>query len=319
MLDRGLARVRDTIESNVKRGRMSEAEGQKRLDGLKGSLALADLGDAVGVFLSQTEYRTNRGTEGEVHLDRTQVQWLEKQLTQAHAPTFVFSHAPILGSGIRILQEVHLRHPNAWLNHADGAEQFQSMVRRSPLTRLWFSGHNHLGQNYVDSVTTVGNCTFVHVGVIGSRSRDGLRQSRVLKYNRKGWRLFSLDHTTGDLRADFECHYDAEEVRCLFSPTDTSGRYFPPPPMPTGSEQLMIGRSVFLLHRGMLLEYNAELAAPLGVVATEVDGWKVTCEGGHLIGVGPDGMKTIFKPNPWGWFFKVHSPNPYLNNQCTGR
>ena len=45
-LDRGLARVRDTIESNVKRGRMSEAEGQKRLDGLKGSLALADLGDA---------------------------------------------------------------------------------------------------------------------------------------------------------------------------------------------------------------------------------------------------------------------------------
>ncbi len=45
-LDRGLARVRETIDGNVRRGRLSEAEGQKRLAGLKGSLEFGDLGDA---------------------------------------------------------------------------------------------------------------------------------------------------------------------------------------------------------------------------------------------------------------------------------
>ncbi|MDX2158614.1 MAG: 3-hydroxyacyl-CoA dehydrogenase NAD-binding domain-containing protein [Hyphomicrobiaceae bacterium] len=45
-LDRGLARIRDTIEGNVKRGRLSQANAEKILGGLKGTLDLGDLGRA---------------------------------------------------------------------------------------------------------------------------------------------------------------------------------------------------------------------------------------------------------------------------------
>lgn len=45
-LDRGLARIRETIASNVKRGRLSQEKADALLAGLKGSLDLADLGDA---------------------------------------------------------------------------------------------------------------------------------------------------------------------------------------------------------------------------------------------------------------------------------
>jgi len=45
-LDRSLARIRETVASNVKRGRMSQEKADALLAGLKGSLDLADLGDA---------------------------------------------------------------------------------------------------------------------------------------------------------------------------------------------------------------------------------------------------------------------------------
>ncbi len=45
-LDRGLARVRETIEGNVKRGRLSETEARKRLANLSGSLDLGALAQA---------------------------------------------------------------------------------------------------------------------------------------------------------------------------------------------------------------------------------------------------------------------------------
>jgi 3-hydroxyacyl-CoA dehydrogenase len=45
-LDRGLARIRETIDGNVKRGRLSRDKADALLAGLKGSLDLADLKDA---------------------------------------------------------------------------------------------------------------------------------------------------------------------------------------------------------------------------------------------------------------------------------
>jgi 3-hydroxyacyl-CoA dehydrogenase len=45
-LDRGLARIRETIASNVKRGRLSQQKADTLLAGLEGSLDLADLGQA---------------------------------------------------------------------------------------------------------------------------------------------------------------------------------------------------------------------------------------------------------------------------------
>ena len=45
-LDRGLARIRETIAANVKRGRLSQEKADTLLAGLKGSLDLDDLGQA---------------------------------------------------------------------------------------------------------------------------------------------------------------------------------------------------------------------------------------------------------------------------------
>ena len=274
-----------------------------------------DLGGAVGVLLSQTEYRTNPGTQGEIRLDAAQIAWLSQLLRtqQQHQPIFVFSHAPILGSGLRILQDVHLRNPNAWLNHADGAAQFMPLVQASPQIRLWFSAHNQLGQDYPDSVSTVGECTFVHVGVIGARSRDGKHQSRVLKFTRLGWQLFSLDHLTGELRTDFQCQYKTGALRRLFTPTESSGdRYFPPPPCPVAPDRLAIGNSVFLLYRGMLVEYDADLAAPLGVVAEGLADWIVSRDNDRLVARNEAGDYRTFERSSFGRFFTVHAPNPFL-------
>ena len=41
--------------------------------------------------------------------------------------------------------------------------------------------HFHLSHNYADSISVVGRCAFVQVGVIGDCNRDGLRHSRLLR------------------------------------------------------------------------------------------------------------------------------------------
>ncbi len=41
--------------------------------------------------------------------------------------------------------------------------------------------HFHLSHNYADSISVVGMCAFVQVGVIGDCNRDGHRQSRLLQ------------------------------------------------------------------------------------------------------------------------------------------
>lgn len=41
--------------------------------------------------------------------------------------------------------------------------------------------HFHLSHNYADSISVVGGCAFVQVGVVGDCNRDGHRHSRVLK------------------------------------------------------------------------------------------------------------------------------------------
>jgi 3-hydroxyacyl-CoA dehydrogenase len=62
-LDRGIARIRETIEGNVKRGRLSADAGQKILAAVKPSLSIADLADADLVIEAVFE---NMGIKKEV-------------------------------------------------------------------------------------------------------------------------------------------------------------------------------------------------------------------------------------------------------------
>ena len=58
--------------------------------------------------------------------------WVAKEDTiQMHPASdgwqvFVFTHAPILGSALRVLQELHVLNGCCWLNHSDGASQMLS-------------------------------------------------------------------------------------------------------------------------------------------------------------------------------------------------
>jgi 3',5'-cyclic AMP phosphodiesterase CpdA len=112
----------------------------------------------------------------EVYIDDEQMIWFEQLLQQYQdRPVVVFTHAPPMGSGLKVVQNVHVKNRCAWLNHSDRPERFMQLVQKYGNVRLWFSGHFHLSQNYPDSISVVGKCAFVQTGVIGECNRDGNR------------------------------------------------------------------------------------------------------------------------------------------------
>ena len=92
-----------------------------------------DLGSTLGICLSNTRFRENPNCWHEVHLDDAQIRWFKETLQKnRHRPTFVFSHVPILGSGLRTIQNIHFRFGNAYLNHTDNPQQFYQILKENP-------------------------------------------------------------------------------------------------------------------------------------------------------------------------------------------
>ncbi|HVC92296.1 MAG TPA: metallophosphoesterase [Pirellulales bacterium] len=271
-----------------------------------------DLGEALAVCLSSTRFRANTGCCHEVYLDESQVEWLRSTLAEnRQRPTFIFSHAPPLGSGLRVLQSIHLKCPNAWLNHTDRPERFIDIVNRNPQIKLWFSGHNHLGQWYRDSLSCVNQCTFVHTGVIGEVSRDGCRHSRLVEFDADGFTLSTIDHATGAATADLRHDYASGAGELLSPRVQENGAvHFAPPACPTGPDRVRIGRSTFALHRGMLVEFDVLLAAPVGVVLDGLADEQVRACGDELHIVDRNGQSRVFKANAQGRFMRIFEPNP---------
>ncbi|HJT34650.1 MAG TPA: metallophosphoesterase [Pirellulales bacterium] len=271
-----------------------------------------DLGDALGICLSSTRFRANTGCCHEVHLDDAQIAWLAATLKRhRRRPTFVFSHAPIIGSGLRVLQSIHLKCPNAWLNHTDRPERFIEIVHKNPQIKLWFSAHNHLGQRYPDSFSQVGRCTFVHTGVIGEVSRDGCHHSRFVEFDAAGFQLSTVDHETGELTANLRHDYATGKSDVLSPHTATEAAiHFSPPPFPTGRDRLQLGQSVFALHRGMLVEYDVSLQAPVGVVTEDLRDEIPRVRSGELQLVDSRGTVRVLWPNAKGRWSQVFEPNP---------
>ncbi|CAN0020645.1 unnamed protein product, partial [Hapterophycus canaliculatus] len=101
--------------------------------------------------LSTVRFRDAEGSSHEVFIDEAQMQWFEQQLA-AHSKedgwkVIVFSHAPPMGSGLRVVQGVHIKNQCAWLNHSVGDRErrhFVRMCRKYGNVKAWFSGHFHL-------------------------------------------------------------------------------------------------------------------------------------------------------------------------------
>lgn len=274
-----------------------------------------DWGTAVGISLSQTSFRNNPGSHHDVQIDDEQFNWFARILADfPDRPIFVFSHAPILGSGVRILQDLHLKGPNAYLNHYTHPERFMQLVQANSQIKLWFSGHNHLGHDYDDTISQVGHCTFVHGGVIGNHSRDGRRHTRFLTFDAAGFDLHTVNHLDGQIRLDAKMNYAANQLYRLHHYPQAAPeleRFFPPPPFPNGNGRLTIGNSVFAIHRQMLVEYDREMAAPVGIVAENLGNVDLEAEGDVLLIRHANGTIERRKMNEYGRYLRVFFPNPW--------
>lgn len=183
----------------------------------------AKLGPLLLVGLSTTRYRSNAFSHHEVYIDEEQRRWLEEVL-QAHPnePVAVFSHAPPMGCGLKVLEELHVKNRCAWLNHSEDPGWFINLVTKHPQIKLWFSAHFHLSHNYPDSVSLVGGTAFVQTGVMGACGRDGFRQSRLLRGTATGFELLTVDHDSDHnfLRVDLAGSWAPDSVPQITTPED---------------------------------------------------------------------------------------------------
>lgn len=109
----------------------------------------AELGPALLIGLSTVRFRSNPFSVHEVHIDDEQLAFFEAKLKEAAGrPVVVFTHAPPMGSGLKVMQTVHVKNRCAWLNHSSDPQRFMQLVEKNPNVKLWFSGHFHLSQSY---------------------------------------------------------------------------------------------------------------------------------------------------------------------------
>ena len=124
------------------------------------------------VFLSSTRFRSSPHSSHEVYIDPPQLSWFSA-VVSLHASThriLVFSHAPPLGSGLRVLHGVHLQNGCAYLNHGgpvEGARRFLEIVKGNEAIKCWCSGHSHLDHDEEEAVSVVSGTLFLQV-----RSKD---------------------------------------------------------------------------------------------------------------------------------------------------
>ena len=205
---------------------------------------------------------------------------------------------------------------SCWLNHSSDKDcrKFIDLVREHRCIKAWFSGHFHLGQDYQDSITfpTIdpsegpypnrGSCVFVQTSVMRSgASRDGRQQSRLLRGNRHGFEICTVDHKRdGKVRLDAtityrdDSHevgvyahedeaYDHDEYFKVYTPqfndcgyiclNDDDDQCLITSECPVSEEtqcwwKLADGRVLGML-KGMLLEFDSSTLAPLGLVVSK--------------------------------------------------
>jgi hypothetical protein len=91
--------------------------------------------------LGSTVFRDAVYTSHEVYIDDEQIEWFKKTVEECPAEEgwriFVFSHAPPMGSGLRVLQENHVVNGCCWLNHSSrNTGVFIDIVRKNPCIKV---------------------------------------------------------------------------------------------------------------------------------------------------------------------------------------
>ena len=167
------------------------------------------------VGLSTVRFRDAPHSSHECHADDDQLEWFEHIVKEhSHEDGWricVFTHAPIMGSKLRVLQNVHVVNGCAWMNHCSPTRSiFIETIKQSPQIKLWCSGHFHLSHDFPDSLTRVNQCTFMQVGVVGKKStRDHTRQTRIVQGNSEVMKIYTIEHHKRDEEGKAEMRLDA--------------------------------------------------------------------------------------------------------------
>lgn len=149
----------------------------------------------------EAQPRNSMVTRHECYVSDTQYEWFSDMLhIQRGIPAIVFCHVAPAGSGLRSLPDIHASATNAYLQQNTMAARWVSLVRETPEIVLWFCGHYHLGQDYIDAVSNAHGTYYILTGLHSNRSRDNLHQSRVLDIDEGGITIYTLDHHLGRLR-----------------------------------------------------------------------------------------------------------------------
>ena len=307
------------------------------------------------IGLSTTRFRSAPFSSHEVHIPDEQIEWfldvIKNHSNEEGWRICVFSHAPIMGSGLRVLQNVHVQNGCAWLNHcSSNRDIFIKTVKENPQIKLWFSGHFHLSHDYQDAISTVGSCTFVQAGVVGKiSSRDGRRQTRIVQGSSDCLRLYTINHHkrdpdgTAELRLDAKidlmtsavelCRgdedFDHDNWFRAYVPEEEDGCYLNLPDGQVACSQTvsksvcwwhMKCGSVLGLHEGQLIEYDASTLSPLGLVVDkktlrdrEV---LVVEEGTAVVLVDPDTQDIeVVHPNDDGSYWRRYQRNKRVRQE----
>ena len=191
-----------------------------------------------------------------------------------------------------------------WLNHNDGPQsrKFIEVVRANTQIKGWFSGHFHLSHDYEDSMSfpegnNRGAAIFAQTAVMTARStRDGRRQSRLLRGNKDGFEICTVNHAKGgEVRVDATVTFDGDDATAVnaheyeelsgegwfrsYTPQEEDGCYI----VNEGgilnkdgdwTDQTvcwwhMADGAVLGVHDGMIIEYDPTTLAPLGMVVSK--------------------------------------------------
>lgn len=310
--------------------------------------------------LSTVRFRDAPHSSHEVHVDDEQLNWFQSTV-RAHPANegwkiLVFSHAPIMGSGLRALHDVHVKNGCAWLNHcSENRAVFIRCVRENPQIKLWFSGHFHLSHEFEDSISTLASCTFVQVGVIGpSSTRDGRRQTRIVRGCKNRLEVYSVNHHERDekgrpnIRLDVEIDMESDNATHKVHPThdvrdenwvqayspSTDDEYYIESPngmvadLASDAAKLcwwhMNDGFVLGLQQGQIVEYDPDTLCPLGVVITRevLGGRKVyVVDSGRTLFLSCNGKKQIevVHPNADGSYRRNFQGNKRIRQQERAR
>ena len=175
----------------------------------------------IGVFtiigLSNTVHRENKVSTQELTTGDEQLEWFKAELKRnSSRPIIVLTHAPILGSDLLNMPELHVVVGNCYMNQNNRPGDLMKIVKENPNILFWFSGHSHLSHIYEHSITARLGCHFVHCGIVSRKqSRDGNNHTRVIDIYDDHFEIRTLDHSIREIDEQLEYRENVSIENCL--------------------------------------------------------------------------------------------------------